>query len=93
MYLINNEFSTYNTGMKRCCAVGKKDADKFLVDFEDQCPAESVDVVWDPNFFMDYNIDVSHMMPLGLDQNFGMGLDMDYMGPEPAFEPIPNFDF
>lgn len=83
--------NTYNTGMKRCCAVGKKDSDKFLVDFDDQCPAESVDVVWDSNFFMDYNIDVSHMMPMGLDQNFG--LDMDYMGPEPVFEPIPNFDF
>lgn len=60
---------TFNTGMKKCCAYGKRDADKVLVDVEGQCPDNSAPVEWDYNFSMDYSMD--------MDMHHGM-MDMDH---------------
>ena len=58
--------------MKKCCAFGKRDADKVLVDVDDQCPMDSAPVEWDYNFSMDYNMD--------MEMHHGM-MNMDHFDP------------
>ena len=58
--------------MQKCCAYGKKDVDKVLVDVDDQCPTDSAPVSWDYNFSMDYNMDMEMHMNMG---HGGHGMD------------------
>lgn len=37
---------TYNTGLSKCCAFGKSDEDKKLVDIDEQCPEGSDEIDW-----------------------------------------------
>lgn len=67
---------TFNTGMQKCCAFGKNDQDKFLVEVEMTCPVDSEAVSWDYNFSMDYSMDMDmmHGMDHGMDMNHGMDM-------------------
>lgn len=53
--------------------------DKFLVDADEQCPAESEEVSWDYNFSMDYHMGMEPMSHTG--GTGETGYDMDYTGP------------
>ena len=37
---------TYNTGLQKCCAFGKSDADKHLIEIELSCPDGSTEIDW-----------------------------------------------
>lgn len=74
---------TFNTGMKKCCAYGKRDAQKILVDVDDRCPKNSEEVIWSPDFSMDYNMDMEMHMGMmhghhGHDMDFGMDMGMHF---------------
>ena len=68
--------TTYNTGMKKCCAFGKSDDEKELIDIDQTCPDGSYEIDWQT---MGVTMSMTNMDMMGMMSHHGDHGMMDNM--------------
>ena len=64
---------TYNTGLMKCCAFGKADNEKHLVEVDFSCPKGSTEIDWEV-----HGVQLDHEM---MDMNMMEMMGFNLMGP------------
>merc|ERR1711892_116757 len=65
--------TTYNTGLMKCCAFGKADNEKHLVEVDFSCPKGSTEIDWEV-----HGVQLDHEM---MDMNMMEMMGFNLMGP------------
>ena len=71
--LVINSYRTYNTGLMKCCAFGKADNEKHLVEVDFSCPEGSTEIDWEV-----HGVQLDHEM---MDMNMMEMMGFNLMGP------------